>query len=92
MTLLRKSQDGIAAIAILLLVAVIAVVGLVAYRVKSSIYNSNSSSSPSVAQVTAPKNIKSKTDIKQADQALQALPISKDLNPSQLDGNVQTLL
>lgn len=92
MTKLQESQNGIAALAIVLIIVVIAVVGLVAYRVKSGLYNSNSSSSPSVSQVTTPKQFKSKADIKQASKALNTLPISQDLNPSQLNGNIQSLL
>lgn len=92
MTSLRKSQSGLGAIAILLVIVVIAVIGLAGYRVKSGLYNSNSSSSPSASSAAAPKAIKNKADLRQANRAVQSLPISKDLNPDQLNGNVQALL
>lgn len=79
---------------VLLLVAVVVIIGAIAYRLKSNVYNTNSASAgvSTAAQTAVPKTITSKADLQQADKAIQALPINQELNPSQLSGNIKTLL
>lgn len=91
---LRNSEQGMGVIFILLLVAVIVIIGAIAYRLKSNVYNTNSASAgvSTTAQVAAPKTIASKADLQQASKALEALQINQELNPDQLSGNIKTLL
>lgn len=87
---IHNSERGTSLVVLLLAVVVIVVIGAVAYRVKSNTLSSPTSSRSAV--VSPPKAIKSKADLRIANQALQTAPIGSGVDPSQLDSSVKSLL
>lgn len=93
MTRLQMSQQGIAHI-ILVLGVVLVVVGFAGYEIvqKSNKMNSPSAFSTTSTQATVPTKIQSKADVRQAAQALANEPIGRQLNPNQLNSDLNSLL
>lgn len=90
MKFLHNSENGTSLLAILLAIVVIVVIGVVAYRVHGSTLPSSNSSAAAV--VAPPKAVKSKSDLRTANHALQTDPIGSDLDSSQLDSSINSLL
>lgn len=87
---LHSSQRGASFVVVAVAIVVIAVIGLIAYKVRSN--NLSSSNSGQTNVVTEPKTIDSKADLRAAKNALQTAPIGSDLDPDQLDKSINSLL
>lgn len=87
---IHKSERGTSLAVVLMAVVVVVVIGVVAYRVKST--NLTSSGSNQQAVVTPPKTIKTKADLRIANQALKTAPIGSGVNPDQLNSSIKSLL
>lgn len=91
MTTLKSSQSGIAHLALLLLLVILVVAGFVGYRVlneQTKVADSPDQATP----VTAPDSINNSSDLDQASQAANQAPLDNDLDPSQFDPDVESLL
>jgi len=69
---------------------VIVAIGLIAYKVRSNTLSSSNSSPAAV--VAEPKTIDSRSDLRAAKHSLQTDPVGSDLDGSQLDSGINTLL
>ena len=89
------NQTGSSHLVLLLLVAVFAVVGFAGYRVMKN-QDSNTAVSNEPAAVAAapvvPSKIQSKSQAQQASKALDAESIDKNLDSSQLDNDLKSVL
>lgn len=89
---LVRNQRGFGHVGVLVLVAVVAVVGLVGYRVVKSADSLNGSDASFSASTTVPKSINSTADVKKASAALSNTPIDGTVNPNQLNNDLSSLL
>ncbi len=90
----NRSEQGVGHLVLLLGVVVIAAIAFVGYRVATD-KNSGNSSKPS--QVTksdtaVPQTISNTKDLDQASSAVSSSNLDADLNPSQMDSDVNSLL
>ena len=79
-------QKGIAHLLIIGVVVVLAVVGFVGYRVMTQ------DDDKATTSTSTPDSIESNDDITQAEDALNSDQINDDLDPSQLDADIDDLL
>lgn len=86
----KTNQSGIAHLAILLLLVLVAVAGFAAYRVTQANNDSVSNQSPTFT-VKQAENIKSKTDLVNAQNSVLQQNIENDLDPSQFDEDINNL-
>ena len=77
---------------IVLALVVIAVAGLVGYRVWNDQQEEASPSQSNAKQVTAPENISNISDLEQASSVVEQASLDKDLNPAVLEQDIQSLL
>ena len=87
-----RNQQGIAHLAVLLLLmAVVAGVAFVGYRVvKSDEADTNATVSDN-RSTAVPKQIKSKNDLSKADNALDNTTIESSVDPNQLDSDLNAI-
>lgn len=90
----RFNQRGTTTFVIALAIFLLAVVAFAGYRVvRSSKSNSSNSSAVSSAKAASPPaEIKSKADVQQAVQALDNDQTANQLNPDQLNSDLNSLL
>lgn len=81
------SQKGASHIIAVLAIVVIGVAGFVGYKVMN---NEKTASNTDTAQSTLPEQLKTKQDIDQASTSLDEF--DSDLNPEQLDADLNSLL
>ncbi len=86
------NQRGSSQLVAILAVAVIAAVGVVGYRVVSQPSNEQSSTPVVSSSAKVPTTIKSKSDVRKADAALNSTAIDSSVNPNQLDSDLNSLL
>lgn len=93
MTHIHMNQQGITHL-LLVLGIVLVVIGFAGYEVvrKSSTMNPLPTQSTTASQIKIPAKIQSKADVHQAAQALANEQISNQLNPDQLNNEVNNLL
>jgi predicted negative regulator of RcsB-dependent stress response len=92
----RKSQSGIAHLYLLLFFLVVAVIGVVGWRVMQKqndqtgdFVSSNTSSVP--AKVAAPDSINNSADLNKTAAALNQTNIDRDVNPDSLNADLNSL-
>lgn len=93
MTQLRNSEQGAGLLIVVLALVVVGALAVVGYRVVNS--NSTPTSTDTTAAVpstAAPKTINNKTDLKNADTALDETPIDRGVATDNLDTEIKTLL
>ena len=89
---ISRHQRGSTHLVLLLAVALIAVAGFAAYRVLNADTPNASSSPISIrGEKDAPNDIKSSADLQKASNALDSTPIDGDINPDQLDSDINAL-
>lgn len=90
----NRSEQGVGHLALLLGVVVIAAVAFVGYRVATDKNSDNSSKSSQVttSDTAVPQTISSAKDLDQAQSAVNNSNLDGDLNPSQMDSDVNSLL
>lgn len=94
MSNIQNNQDGIGHVVMMfLVVAVIAGLGLIGYRVATMQNTANTETQTSSNKSTdnGSKEIKSASDITAADKELDNVPVDTDLNSSQLDADLNAL-
>lgn len=90
---MKKNQSGIVHLGLILFVLVAAVVAYAGYKVVKDNSNSNNTASTTPAGASATvQTIRSKADLTTAENSLNSQNISGDLNPSQFDQDVNSLL
>ena len=89
---MKKSQHGIAHLGILLLLVVAAVVAFAGYKVMQNNQNKDATkvAVPVVAKTV--QTIQTKADLNTAEASLSSQNLDSDLNPSQFDQDVNSLL
>lgn len=85
---LRTNQRGVAHLAVIFGVIVLAAVAFAGYKVMN---HNNKKTNNTASAVVVPAKIKSKTDVQQATKALDSQSNSA-LDPSQLDADLNSLL
>jgi Tfp pilus assembly protein PilE len=86
-----KNQQGSGQLAVIVLVVVVAVLGLVAYRVHQNTADKSATTTASATETAVPSKITSKADLNKADQALDSTSIDSAINPNQLDQDISAL-
>ena len=90
MVSLKRNETGVAHLAAILVVVLLAVVAVAGYRV---VHKSNDAETAnSSSSTTVPKKIESKSDVKQASEALDSDQNDNSLDPSQLDSDLNNHL
>lgn len=89
----KRTELGFGHTLLLGVVIVVAVLAFVAYRV---VNNQDSSNTPTASQKTstaaAPSTIKSNDDLSKTQAAINGSPVESDLNPAELNDDVNNLL
>ena len=89
-------QKGFSVLPVIALVLVIAVVGVVAWRVLGVQKTNNASTTQSTQQATGaaaiPDNLKTKQDVEEVQQSLDAATVESDLDTSGIDDDLNSLL
>jgi Tfp pilus assembly protein PilO len=92
MTTLRQNQDGIGHLFAVLAVIVIVGLGFIGYRVSNmNQTTSTDSTSPATINTNNEKYLKNTSDVSAADKQLDSVPVEDDLDPSQLDSDLNAL-
>lgn len=90
---LSLNQRGSSHLVMLLGVAILAVVVLAGYRVMSHAnQGSPASTTVSAKETRIPNDIKTSADISKAQAALETTDVDKNVNPEQLDGDLNAVL
>ena len=90
---IQKPEAGVGHLLVLLAVVVIAAVAVVGYRVINSQNDTLGNTGPTAPKADlAPADIKSSSDLKAAESALNQSNVDKDLDPAQLDSDINSLL
>ncbi len=85
-----RNQDGSSHVMIFVAVAVIAVVGIVAFRVQDADAPTVTTTLPN-RSANVPNAIESAADIRKAESALDTTTIDSSVNPNQLDEDINAL-
>lgn len=88
----RRNQTGFSHMILVLAVVVIAVLAVVAYRVANNQEEDTATSVSKKSSVAAPDTIKSNSDLSKTQAAVKDTPIESDLNPADLNEDVNSLL
>jgi flagellar basal body-associated protein FliL len=88
---MQQNSRGFAHLILILALVVIAVVGLAGYYVVSSSNKDSAETTTDTTQVV-PEKIDSNQDLEQASKALDADQNKSDLDPAQLDADLNSLL
>lgn len=86
-----KNQNGFAVIEVAIIIVVVALLSFVALRVMNK-DNNKTDFGTIVPQASLPVKIHTKDDVSKSIKALDGQPIDSQLDPSQLDGNISSLL
>ncbi|HET7320268.1 MAG TPA: hypothetical protein VFI84_01620 [Candidatus Saccharimonadales bacterium] len=87
----KLNQNGIAHLALILVVVVVAAVAVVGMRIASN--RANTSVTPaSVSKVKVPTKFSNKTDVSNAASALDATNVETGVNPNSLDQDLSAIL
>ncbi len=87
---LRLNQQGNTLMLVFVGIAVILAVGVVGYRISQG--DTQLAGNAPVNSSKAPNTIKTTADLKKADKSLDATPIDGDVNPNQLDDDLNAVL
>jgi len=87
-----RNQQGFGHLVLFLGLAVLVAVSLVGYRVLKSTETNPAATSTVSKSAVAPSAIKNRADLVQASQALDNTGIDGNVNPSQLDSDLNSLL
>lgn len=85
------NQRGSSHLVLVLAALVIVAVGAVGYKVMNSNQGTPSTSVASSNEAKVPDSIKSTADVKKAQAALQSTDVDKNVNPNQLDKDLNAL-
>jgi uncharacterized protein HemX len=90
----NRSEQGVGHLLLLLGVVVIAAIAFVGYRVATDKNSSTSSKSSqaTTAETAAPQAINNTKDLEQAQSAVNSSNLDSDLDSSQMDSDVNSLL
>jgi type II secretory pathway component PulK len=88
---MKRNQNGIAHLGILLLLVIVAVVAFAGYKVVKDNQKTVTSNVSQTASISA-QTIKNKADLNSAEASLNSQNIDGDLNPGQFDQDVTSLL
>lgn len=89
---MKSKPNGFAHLALLLLLVVAAVVGFVGYKVVKNHQDKSAANQTSTAVIQSAGVIQSKADLDRAAASLNGQAVDSDLNPNQLDSDVNSLL
>lgn len=90
---IQKPEAGVGHLLMLLAVVVIAAVAVVGYRVINSQNDTLGNTGTTAPRAdSAPADIKNSSDLKAAESALNQSNVDKDLDPAQLDSDINSLL
>lgn len=89
---MKTKSNGFAHLALLLLLVVVAVAAFVGYKVVKNHQDKTAANQTSTAVIQSAGVIKSKADLDSAAANLNSQSVDSDLNPSQLDSDVNSLL
>ncbi len=87
---LHRNQIGSMHLFVVVAVGVILAVGVIGYRISQS--DTHLAGNAPVNSSKGPAKIKTTADLKKADKALDATPIDGDVNPNQLDTDLNAVL
>lgn len=86
------NQRGSSHLVLFVALAVVVGVALVGYKVIKNTETNPAATASTTQAVTIPTTIKTKADLVQASQALDNTAIDSNVNPSQLDSDLNALL
>lgn len=86
------NQKGTSPFFVLFAVAVVVVVGVVCYRVLNNTQTETPQYPVAENQQDVPEQFKTKADVQQAHKALDNTAIDSNVNPNQLDSDLESLL
>ena len=86
---LKHNQKGFGHLLVLCAIVVIAAIAFVAYRVNNS---ENDNAIQKASQSAAPETIQSTEDLTATESAVDQAPVDSDLNPDDLNEDVDSLL
>lgn len=89
---ISRDSRGIAhLVLILLIMAVAATIAFVGYRVSNGSGSKNDSVASKSSQTAVPDKIRTESDLRQADKALDTMPIDNGVNPDSLDSDLDAI-
>jgi Tfp pilus assembly protein PilX len=89
---MKRRQTGFAHLALLILLVVAAVVAFAGYKVVKNHQDQTAANKTSTAVIESAGTIKSAADLDSAAATLNNESVDSDLNPSQLDSDVNSVL
>ena len=92
MSLKNNNQAGFALVEAVLIVVILGAVGFIGYKVMNRTQSTTSGGATTQTQASLPSKIQSKADVTKSVKALDSTPINSQLDPSQLDSNISSLL
>lgn len=90
----KLNQSGFEAVGLILVVVVVAVIGFAGYTMMNLDKAADSSASVSTGQSSEPDSLKSQSDLKKTDAALEASgsELDQNLDDGSLDADLETML
>lgn len=88
----RISQNGFGHTLVLLLLVVVAVVALVGYKVMKNQTSTRLSSETSSTPLSTASTIKTSADLQKAETTISNQNVDSDLNPDQMNDDIDSLL
>jgi len=92
MKIRRQNNSGAAHFLLLGALLIVAVAGFAAYRVSQNQKDDVASQSTTATRATVPETIQNNDDLTQAEAAAKAASVDSDLDPAQLDNDIDSLL
>ena len=93
MKMQNKKQQGFAVVELILVAFVLVAIGVVGFKIANKNKPLAGSNSPAATTHTSlPSKISSKSEVTKSIQAIDSTPINSKLDPSQLDGDLNSLL
>jgi hypothetical protein len=90
----RNNQKGFASLELVLILILVGVIAFAGFRVMSNkkAAKTATTTSSTTASIVVPAKLTTKADAINAGKALDQTPIDSQLNPTQLDSNIKSLL